>query len=84
MKFNGFSKSLQPKGTELGQEIDLLMLLLAESVPNVQIPCAVEHVGSGPDYLTLKTPLITLVKLEEYILKPPMGNQPLLVVLGAL
>lgn len=60
--------------TELGQEIGLQVLLPAESVPNVQIPCMAEHAGSGPDYFTLKTPLMTLVQIGRIHLEAAHGK----------
>lgn len=52
----------------------LQVLLPAESVTNVQIPCAAEHVGSGPDYLTMKTPLMTLLQIGRRHLEATHGK----------
>lgn len=60
--------------TELGQEIDLQVLLPAESVPNVQVPSAAEHMGSGSDYLTMKTPLMTLAQIGRTHLEAARGK----------
>lgn len=60
--------------TELGQEVDLQVLLPAESVPNVQVPCAAEHMGSGHDYLTMKTPLMILAQIRRIHLEAAHGK----------